>query len=134
MDTPTPPLNYRSPTTAEEVLSRYQAGERYFPNTELPVGSSLARSILAGSDFKGSWLSEVDFQSADLRHVCFDESNVKLSDFRHADLSDASFRGSALCGATFAGAKLDSVRAENATYYGAPITDIRKLTETESSK
>jgi uncharacterized protein YjbI with pentapeptide repeats len=126
------PADYHPATTAEEVLRRYQAGERFFRNTDLPGGSSFRDAVLTGSDFKNSFLSEIDFQRADLRQVCFDESNVKLSDFQGADLRDASFRGSALCSAMFAGAKVDGVCTEDATYYGAAVTDIRELVEPES--
>ncbi|MGP0017922.1 MAG: pentapeptide repeat-containing protein [Candidatus Sulfotelmatobacter sp.] len=126
---PDAPSGYHPPESANELLSRYGSGERYFRGVDLPGGSTLNGAVLAGSDFKNSWLSDIDFRSADLRNVCFDETNVKVSNFRGADLRGASFRGAALCGAVFAEAKLDDVCTEGATWYGANVTDIRVLAE-----
>ena len=105
---------YRPPETAEELLRRYAAGERYFPETDIPDGSSLEGAALAGAVFVSGWLSDVNFRGADLRGVRFEECNVKCSDFDNADLRGACFprthveaisvRGARLEGASFAGA------------------------------
>lgn len=121
------PTNYRPPTSAAEVLQRYQAGERCFRNLDLPEGSSFRAADLSDADFKNSWLSGVDFRESNLQRVCLEESNLKLSDFTCADLRGASMCGSTLCGAQLSGANVEGVRFEDATYYGAVIDDIRKL-------
>ena len=120
---------YRPPQSAGELLSRYANGERHFRAAGLPGGSTLNGAVLTGSDFNNSWLSVVDFRSADLPKVLFDETNVKISDFRDADLHGTSFRDAALCRAMFAKAKLDNVRPEGASWYGATVTDTRVLAE-----
>jgi uncharacterized protein YjbI with pentapeptide repeats len=122
------PPGYRPAESANEVLSRYDCGERYFQATDLRGGSSFKGAVVAGSDFKNSFLSDLAFRSAGLRDVRFDQTNLKVSDFRGAGFGGASFRPAALCGAMFAGAKLDDV-CEDATGYGAKVTGIRVLAE-----
>ena len=121
-------------TDVNEILRRYQAGDRDFQGANVPEDTSLRGVNLAGANFSESWLSCVDFKDADLRGVCFDACNVKCSDFRGADLSGASFRGALVCGALIDGrTKLDHVATEGATYYGAPVDDLRKLISEEKS-
>ena len=120
-----------SPSTAEEIVARYQAGERNFARTELPEDSCLRGANLAGANFKNSWLSCVDFREADLRGTLFEECNVKVSDFRRADLRGASFRGSTLCGVLLKDARLDAVLIDGATYYGGAVDDIQFLKDTD---
>jgi uncharacterized protein YjbI with pentapeptide repeats len=129
----TTPADYRPAVDSEDILRRYQAGDRFFQNTDVPEGSSFRDATLAGADFKNSFLSDIDFRGADLRRACFDGSNVKVSDFRGADLRGASFRRALLCGAILEGAKLDDVCVDDATSYGATITDIHQLIGPESS-
>lgn len=122
------PPGYRPAASASEGLSRYDCGERYFQETDLPGGSSFNGAVVAGSDFNHSFLSDIDFRSADLPDVCFDETNLKVSDFRGADLRGASFRGAALCGARFGEAKLDHVSTEDA-WHSRKLAGIGVLAE-----
>src|SRR4051812_12028587 len=101
------PAGYRPPASAEELVDRYRAGERWFAGTELPDGTSLQGLDLSGADLRDSWLSDTDFRDADLHGTAFDRSNVKLSDFRGANLLNASFRDALLCGAKVSGARID---------------------------
>jgi uncharacterized protein YjbI with pentapeptide repeats len=117
-------------TSAEEILRRYQSGERNFEGSDLPDESCLRGASLAGANFSRSWLSWVDFRGADLRGVCFDQCNVKVSDFRGADLTGASFREAMLCGALFdRSTKLDDVAVVGAEFYGSQVDDIRTLVD-----
>ena len=127
-------LGYQAAKSAEEVLRRYSDGERFFQGTDLPEGASFQKADLSRADFSDSWMSGVDFRSANLQNVRFDKSNVKCSDFRNGDLTGASFRGALLYGATFAEAKLDNVCTEDATWYGATVTDIRVLAKINSTQ
>lgn len=126
-DQPAQPPGYRPPTSAEELIRRYQAGERWFAGTDLPDGAVLRDADLSGANLRACWLSDADFRGADLRGTAFDGSNLKLSDFRDADLSGASFRESLLCGARVSGARIEGTVVDGATFYGAPLVSLSDL-------
>ena len=91
----------------EDILERYQGGERSFVESELDDAVYDFRGVvLEGADFAGSFIT-ADFRGANLRGVNFSDCNVKTCDFRNADLSGASFARSALCSTEFTGAILD---------------------------
>ena len=106
------------PNSAEEVLARYQSGERHFDNLELDVHDDFHNSQgadLTGIDFRGSFLF-ADFRGACLRRANFDHCNVKTCDFRGADLREATFCHAALDGAEFNGALMSEANFEGATW------------------
>jgi uncharacterized protein YjbI with pentapeptide repeats len=123
------PPGYRPPRSAEELVRRYQAGERWFAGTELPDGAVFRGADLSGANLRACWLSDADFRGADLRGTAFDGSNLKLSDFRDADLSGASLREALLCGAKVRGARIEGTVADGATFYGAPLVSLGDLLE-----
>ena len=55
---------YCAPESAEELLLRYAAGERFFPNADIPDGSSLELATLEGAVFVSAWLSDINFRGA----------------------------------------------------------------------
>ena len=110
-----------SPTTVEEVLRRYQAGETLFEGVEVREGSSFCGAKLPGVHFKDAFLHSVDFSNTDLRGAVFERTNVKCVDFRGADLRGACFRDVALCGSDFARANVDGITMDKATWSGAPV-------------
>src|SRR5215831_12520061 len=108
--------DYQSPRTAEEVIRRYQNGERDFGESSLDE---------VAHDFRGALLEEItfapdtfllaDFRGSKLKGADFSNCNVKTCDFRGADLREANFTNAAIDSATFEGADL-----EGADFAGAP--------------
>jgi uncharacterized protein YjbI with pentapeptide repeats len=113
---------YVPPATADELLRRYAAGERQFPDCDLDE-AKLVGVTLAGAVFDGSWFHSATLNGADLRGVSFRVCNVKCASFRRADLRGASFRQSAVEAAEFEGAQLDGASFEGAGCYGHTIHD-----------
>jgi uncharacterized protein YjbI with pentapeptide repeats len=117
------PPGYEPPTSAEELLSRYAAGERFFSGADIPDGACFSGGVLKGAVLEDAWLSCADFRGADLQEVSFRRSNVKMSNFTDADLRGASFQDASVEAAEFTSAKLDGVSFEGAGYYGFTIHD-----------
>jgi len=114
---------YRPPRTAEELIRRYEKGERSFVKTELDDGDyDLRNAVLEGADFSRSSLT-VDFQGANLKEANFSYANVKTSDFRNADLSGAVFNGAALEATNFEGAKLEGTNFAGAHCYSYTLKE-----------
>ena len=57
---------YTAPQTAEELLKRYGAGERYFPDMVMRYGAKLSDAILSRADLYAADLSGADLRAADL--------------------------------------------------------------------
>lgn len=117
------PTGYEPPRSAEELLRRYAAGERFFPEADIPEDSSLREAVLADALFKDAWLSVVDFRGANLRGCRFEGGNVKCSDFRGADLRGAVFAGTAVEATLWDGANTNGADFTMATAYGGTIRD-----------
>ena len=105
VESPCPPDDYGPPVTAEELLRRYAAGERSFPETDL-MECSFEGAVLEGAIFVHSWLCAINFRRANLRGVRFENCMLKCSDFSGADLQDASFAQSNIGLASYNGANL----------------------------
>ena len=105
------------PQSADELIRRYQSGERYFGQCELEEPICDFRGVdLSEADFRGSFLV-ADFREANLRSTNFTGCNVKTCDFRGADLRNAIFREAALEATEFAGANLAGADFEGAGCY-----------------
>jgi uncharacterized protein YjbI with pentapeptide repeats len=115
--------DYQPPKSAEELLRRYAAGERYFAKADIPDTSDLRNSTLADASFDQGWLSDIDFRGANLRHVSFRHCNVKNSDFRGADLEGAIFTGASIEAAQFENANITNVTFAGAYSYGYELKD-----------
>ena len=81
---------YAAPRTAEELLKRYGAGERYFPDMVMPYGADLSDAKLSGAILSGAKLYGADLRGAILRGA----------DLRGTDLSGAILSGAVLRDAT----------------------------------
>lgn len=110
--------DYTPPQSAQELLHRYAAGERYFPNADIPDGSSLDGATLEEAVFVSAWLSDVNFRGANLQRVRFEECNVKCSDFGNADLRGAAFPRTHVEATSYDGAKLEGASFAGALAYG----------------
>ena len=119
--------DYKPPQSREELLRRYAAGERYFPNTELS-DADLSNVMLDGASFeKSSWFFNANFARASLRGTSFRECNVKCASFRNADLTGASFELAAVESIDLVGAILANVSFVGATSYGHTLNEGDKL-------
>ncbi|MGD1939798.1 MAG: pentapeptide repeat-containing protein, partial [Leptolyngbyaceae cyanobacterium] len=80
---------------AEELLLRYQDGERKFQGIELRYSDKFRRVDLSRADFSNAHFSncglrEANFDHASLRNATID-ANLRRASFRFADLQGASF-------------------------------------------
>jgi hypothetical protein len=107
----------RPARSAEELLERYQVGERVFNGSRIETDESgiLADCILNGLVLRNAYV-KLSFQRASLRGADFWDSELKGSDFSHADLRGAKFVGSVLGDISFQGAKLEGAQFNNACY------------------
>ncbi|WP_417396865.1 pentapeptide repeat-containing protein [Gimesia chilikensis] len=107
----------RPARSAEELLERYQAGERVFNGSRIETDESgiLAGSILNGLVLRNAYV-KLSFQRASLRGADFWDSELKGSDFSYADLRGARFVGSVLSDTSFQGARLEGAEFNNACY------------------
>ena len=113
--------NSNPPIDRDELLRRYQSGERCFAGAKLDsITLDLRNSNLERADFSGSFIF-ADFAGANLRGAVFANANVKTCDFSNADLRDAVFTGAALCATTFIDAKLEGADFEGAYYHSRTL-------------
>jgi uncharacterized protein YjbI with pentapeptide repeats len=107
--------------TAEELLQRYQAGERAFRGVRLRGiflrDTSLHGIDLSCADLQGASLMGVDFSQANLRRADFSGAFLILARLTDADLSQAN-----LCGAFLVRADLQYSCLEQANLAAANLT------------
>jgi uncharacterized protein YjbI with pentapeptide repeats len=111
------PEGYRPPRHAQELLSRYEKGERFFPNSVLPQ-SALAQADLSGIDLTGSDLRGSSLQGAKLSQAVLQEVNLQDAFLLEADLQDADLRW-----ANLRGADLRKANLQQANFFGAKLRD-----------
>jgi hypothetical protein len=117
------PIDYQPPENRDDLLRRYENGERSFPEAEL-TDANLSGTTLDGANFeKFSWFHTTNFEGASLRGTIFRYCNVKCANFKHADLTGASFEGAAIDAAEFEGAILEGASFVGAGSYGYTIKD-----------
>ncbi|WP_437905467.1 toll/interleukin-1 receptor domain-containing protein [Sorangium sp. So ce327] len=118
------------------LLSRYEVGERKFPNAELPgvnlSGANLSGINLSGANLSGINLSGALLDEADLRHANLSSANLTSANlsaahlFRanlsRADLSEGDLTGTNLVGADLTDAKIVGVDLSEANLAGANFT------------
>lgn len=83
------PPNYTPPQSAEELLARYAAGERFFDGANLG-GADLARANLAVARLCGANLRAADLDGANLAGASLRGANLRAADLRAANLARAS--------------------------------------------
>jgi uncharacterized protein YjbI with pentapeptide repeats len=82
-------------TTAQELLAKYQAGERNFAKAYLRF-ADLRDAILQDANLQGANLEGADLRFADLRNVNLMNADLRSTDLLHADLREANLRGADL--------------------------------------
>lgn len=94
--------------TAEELLKRYEAGERDFRGVNLSEeillwadlrGANLSGANLRRANFNWANLSGVDLTGSDLSEADLAWANLSKADLREANLSGANFSAASLNGA-----------------------------------
>ena len=86
------PKDYQFPRSAEELLRRYDAGQRYFCGAALG-GAKLQRVGLRGTDLRYAFLTDADLTGADLRHPNLSGATLEGANLSGADLRNASLYG-----------------------------------------
>ena len=98
--------------TAEELLERYAAGERFFTDLLIQKGNFIR------ADLRGINLRDIVFSNSDLITANFTEANFDgFVIFRDCDLTSADFTGAEMNGTQFSGSKL-----VGACFTGAELT------------
>ncbi len=108
------PDGYEAPTSARELLDRYEDGERFFEKAYLR-GVDLGGAILRDANLRGSYLSGACLEDSDLSRAIFEGSYLKDASFTHATVLDVDFEGANLKRVSFGGARVlrsHFVRAE----------------------
>ena len=113
--------NISKPINGDDLLHRYENGQRCFAGVELDsLVLDLRNVTLEGADFSGSFIL-ADFAGANLRAAVFANANVKTCDFSNADLRDAVFTGAALCSTTFINAHVEGANFEGSYYHSRTL-------------
>lgn len=86
------PEGYEPPTSAEELLERYAAGERYFAGADL----SSAKFELCRAKFETGPHDYLDLREVNLHHANLDRVDLRRSTLVKSDLRSASFVGANL--------------------------------------
>jgi uncharacterized protein YjbI with pentapeptide repeats len=115
--------------TAEELLVRYENGERNFAGVELiqsegvPLDSSidLEGAILRDINLRGAYLRQADLTGADLFGAFLELAWLKRAIVRDANLYSANLSWCNLTQADLRGTNLAHMNATSATFYGANI-------------
>lgn len=118
---------HKPPTSANELLERYGAGERDFARAKLQraqlpganlsgarlTGAELANANLQGANLIGANLGDATLTRANLRSAALRAAGLRAADLRGADLRDAELHGANLVvtdigDANFGSAKIGS--------------------------
>jgi uncharacterized protein YjbI with pentapeptide repeats len=104
------------PSNAQELLSRYAAGDRSFRFAGLH-GEDLRKANLSKAS-----LCEADFGEAELREADLHEANLNAASFFQADLTGADLRDAELCCVNFYDAYLTAANLAGADLEGADLS------------
>ena len=120
------PEGYEPPQSAEELLERYAAGERYFVEAQLHH-ARLRAAVLHEANLGSADLSHADLYTADLHLADLDQALLASTNLDGAVLLGASLAQSNLTGANLADANLRAAVLSGALLYEANLSraDIR---------
>ena len=115
MDPNVEPPGYKPPTSAAELLERYEEGERYFEGAQLKEAmlskatldsANLSRADLGKADISGANLDKVRLCAADLSEAIIEGASLKWADLKDARCIDTRHFGANLHHANLQGAFL----------------------------
>lgn len=118
--------------TPDELLERYQAGERNFAglrmkaNTDNPDvldGADLSNIILSGIYWPGARLRDVNLKEAKLIGAYMPDADFTLADLTWADLTAATLRRACFECTNLTGARLEGANLIQANLDGADTID-----------
>jgi uncharacterized protein YjbI with pentapeptide repeats len=112
---PQQPETPEPPTSSEELLRRYEQGERDFRGVVLPK-AKLRGTVLRDAYFEGSHL-----EGADLRAVHLEGAYLSDAHLDGAELGEAHLEGANLTGANLEGANLSDAYLEEAILIDARL-------------
>lgn len=114
---------------AQEIISRYQNGERHFENLE--IEGDFSNCTLQGITFENCFIV-ADFRYCDLTNAKFLYSNIKTCDFRYAKLTDSVFEELAVESTQFYESITEGILFRNNFSYGQLIkeADFERLFKT----
>ncbi len=121
------------PVSAEELLSRYAAGERdfrevYFGNIELP-GANLVGCDFTKADFGGALLNQADLSDCNCTEANFGHAVMMNCLMKNTILQGAHFNNAYLTESDLSGADLRDADFRSTSLYGANVTNtIRNIT------
>ena len=117
--------------TAEELLAKYQAGERDFRGANLHgadlSGANLHGADLRKADLRGADLSKADLSGANLHVADLSWANLHGADLSRADLIEADLSVASLIDADLRGADLRGADLHGADLSGAKDGSIARL-------
>lgn len=108
------------PSSAEELLRRYAAGERDFFGAHL-TGAHLAGVSLIGGHLPNANLREANLQDAQLAGAYLAAANLTGANLQDARLNGARLNGAHLEGANLSGANLEGTNLTEANLTGANV-------------
>lgn len=109
------------PMGAEEVMRRYDSGERDFSLADL-IGADLRGANLRGVNLRGANLSQANLSSANLRWA-----NLHGVDLRNANLAKANLREADLGGAVLDGTDLSGVNLSGTKVTPEQLAEVASL-------
>ena len=109
-------------SSSEQLLSRYQLGERNFKRISL-TGAFLGKADLRGADFSGADLTKADFRYANLQGVILKGANLGYSLLMGANLAGVDLRGANLSHIQFKQGSLAGAKLGRANFRGANLAN-----------
>jgi len=118
--------NTRPVMAAEELITRYDAGERDFSQANL-YEEDLSDANLAEADLSGAYLCAADLSGASLRQADLHGADLGGANLSEADLGEANLSEADLYEADLSGANLTGANLNAASLMRTTVTDSTQL-------
>jgi uncharacterized protein YjbI with pentapeptide repeats len=126
-----PPPNYQPPQTIDELIARYEKGERHFANAKLH-GAHLKSLHFEHTSFVNADLSGAHVIDCHFEHCVFNDANAAKADihnglFQHCDMERLSLRGATLLETTINATRLGNIDVTDANFEALVFRACRDL-------
>ena len=111
-------MSYQPPENIGDLLERYSAGERHFPECDFEHHENLQNLNLNDVNFERSYIFSADFSGTSFRNANLKDCSFKCCQFINVDFTNADLSGSLLSGAIFVNCIFDNVNLDGADWYG----------------